>query len=81
MCLLYEGFLFFTLGIPPLWYFLVRYYKKSEFNPKEPSSGSSRVLRGGSGNKYEVSCGVSSRGKGIPSYRGGQSGFRVVTQN
>ena len=55
-----------------------RYSSSAQTNPTGPSSGSSRVLRGGSWYSYAGSCRVSDRGSHFPSYRNNRSGFRVV---
>ena len=47
-------------------------------NPKGSSSGSSRVLRGGSWNAPADSCTSSCRDRDSPSYGGGKYGFRVT---
>ena len=47
-------------------------------NPTGPSSGSNRVLRGGSWYKYAQNCRVANRNHNAPTYRSGDYGFRVV---
>ena len=47
-------------------------------DPKGSSSGSYRVLRGGSWNSYASSCTSSLRGNGIPSQNNGLYGFRLA---
>ena len=47
-------------------------------NPTGPSSGSSRVLRGGSWGSNARYCRVSGRGSGSPDSRRDSNGFRVV---
>ncbi|MBR1808211.1 MAG: SUMF1/EgtB/PvdO family nonheme iron enzyme [Paludibacteraceae bacterium] len=47
-------------------------------NPTGPSSGSSRVLRGGSWNNNAGGCRVANRNSGSRGYRGNGLGFRVV---
>ena len=58
------------------WYGNYRSYDAD--NPKGPSIGFFRVLRGGCWYNYAVGCRVSDRGNGSPSLRGSGSGFRVV---
>ena len=56
-----------------------RYSSSAQTNPTGPSSGSGRVLRGGSWSDDAGYCRVSGRGNdGRPSYRGNLGGFRVV---
>ena len=55
-----------------------RYSSSAQTNPTGPSSGSSRVLRGGSWRYDAGGCRVSIRCDGDPSDRGRNSGFRVV---
>ena len=54
------------------------YTSNSQRNPHGPSSGSYRVLRGGSWHSYAQACRVSYRSSDTPSGSGGDSGFRVV---
>lgn len=55
------------------------YYKKSPTNnPTGPTSGSIRVLRGGSCYAYAVHCCIAYRSNGTPAYRNYFVGFRVV---
>ena len=54
------------------------YSSSSQTNPTGPSSGSYRVLRGGSWNHYAWNCRVSDRGNADPSYSGYDVGFRLV---
>ena len=54
------------------------YSGNSQTNPKGPSSGSYRVLRGGSWNNYARDCRVSRRSGNYPSARGNYSGFRLA---
>ncbi len=55
------------------------YYQSSpNSNPKGPSSGSYRVLRGGSWDLESSRCRVANRGDGAPDYRHTRNGFRVV---
>lgn len=58
------------------WYGDYRSYDTD--NPKGPSSGSRRVLRGGSWNGYASCCRVSNRGSYSPGSRCNNYGFRVV---
>ena len=55
-----------------------RYSSSAQTNPTGPSSGSSRVLRGGSWSSGAGSCRVSYRYDLNPSNRDGSRGFRVV---
>ena len=54
------------------------YSSSSQTNPTGPSSGSCRVLRGGSWNCHARDCRVSNRGINSPGYRSGYNGFRLV---
>ena len=54
------------------------YSSSAQTNPTGPSSGSGRVLRGGSWFYYARNCRVSYRGSINPSYRDYFIGFRVV---
>ena len=55
------------------------YYSGSPvMNPQGSSSGSSRVLRGGSWSSGATNCRVTLRGTGTPTSRYGNSGFRLV---
>lgn len=54
------------------------YSSSAQTNPTGPSSGSYRVLRGGSWNSYAGYCRVSSRSYDYPSSRYDSRGFRVV---
>ena len=54
------------------------YSSSSQANPTGPSSGDSRVLRGGSWNYGESGCRVANRGGSFPSTRYNYYGFRVV---
>ncbi|MBU4486442.1 MAG: SUMF1/EgtB/PvdO family nonheme iron enzyme [Candidatus Delongbacteria bacterium] len=60
------------------WYGSDYYRNSPSSNPAGPSTGSSRVLRGGSWSYYPVSCRVAYRGRGNPTNSGSYSGFRVV---
>lgn len=54
-------------------------YSSAEQNePTGPSSGQSRVMRGGSWFSTATSCRVASRSLNTPSYRSDEFGFRVV---
>ena len=55
-----------------------RYSSSAQTNPTGPSSGSPRVLRGGSWFGSARFCRVSDRSYDDPSYRGSYGGFRVV---
>lgn len=54
------------------------YSSSSQTNPQGPSSGSDRVLRGGSSGSLASNCRVTNRDYYIPSYTGNVLGFRVV---
>jgi len=54
------------------------YPKGAVTDPAGPSSGSYRVLRGGSWGNYSRSCRSASRGRAHPSFRFSCFGFRVV---
>ena len=54
------------------------YSSSSQTNPAGPSSGSSRVLRGGNWGYYAGSCRVSYRDSSNPDGRYGNYGFRLV---
>ena len=54
------------------------YSSSAQTNPTGPSSGSYRVLRGGRWDSNARGCRVSFRIISNPSYRGNDSGFRVV---
>jgi len=49
-------------------------------DPRGPSSGSSRVLRGGSWSNAPLSVRCASRVNGTPGYRSSSYGFRVVLE-
>ena len=55
-----------------------RYSSSAQTNPTGPSSGSLRVLRGGSWRRNARICRVSRRSIDFPSNRSNNSGFRVV---
>ena len=54
------------------------YSSSTQTNPQGPSSGSYRVLRGGSWNNYSSSCRAAYRYSNYPSDRNSYCGFRVV---
>ena len=54
------------------------YSSGSQRNPQGPSSGSSRVLRGGCWDGYSGDCRVAYRGSGNPGFRHSNSGFRLA---
>ena len=55
------------------------YSPGAQTNPQGPSSGSNRVLRGGSWSYGARGCRVSNRGAGAPDYGGSHGGgFRLV---
>ena len=60
------------------WYSSSAYSSSSQTNPTGPSSGSSRVLRGGSWYYYARYCRVSNRSFSGPAGRNGSSGFRLA---
>lgn len=60
------------------WYASDYYYDSPQSNPTGPSTGSYRVLRGGSWRNSARSCRVSNRNANDPSSRDDHYGFRVV---
>ena len=54
------------------------YSSAAQRDPEGPSSGSYRVIRGGSWGRDARSCRVSHRGSDYPGYRGNIVGFRVA---
>ena len=62
------------------WYGEDCYKNSPERNPKGPSSGSSRLLRGGSWNYHNNNCRVSTRDNYIPVNSNSFVGFRVVEE-
>ena len=60
------------------WYGSSYYSSSSSNNPKGPSSGSGRVLRGGGWKDYARDCRVSDRSYFSASYRNDDLGFRLV---
>ncbi|MCQ2316172.1 MAG: formylglycine-generating enzyme family protein [Bacteroidales bacterium] len=54
------------------------YSSASQTDPMGPSSGSNRVLRGGSWNNFARGCRVSHRSNFAPGYSSFNSGFRLV---
>ncbi len=54
------------------------YSSSSQTNPTGPTSGSYRVLRGGSWYDVPAYCRVARRGDGAPVYRGNYVGFRLA---
>ena len=60
------------------WYSSSSYSSSSQTNPQGPSSGSARVLRGGSWNGNAGGCRVANRNGGNPSSTLSYYGFRVV---
>jgi sulfatase modifying factor 1 len=57
------------------------YYKQSsEKDPTGPTSGSSRVLRGGSWNYISRNTRSAFRGRNVADYRSYYSGFRLVRE-
>ncbi len=60
------------------WYGEKYYSSSSKNNPTGPSSGATRVYRGGSWYDYSVLCRVADRGNGTPEYRFNLLGIRLV---
>ncbi|MEI6141872.1 MAG: formylglycine-generating enzyme family protein, partial [Mariniphaga sp.] len=60
------------------WYGYDYYAKSPQNNPKGASSGSGRVLRGGSWSTYDWGCRVSSRDSGSPAFNISLYGFRLA---
>ncbi len=60
------------------WYSSSYYSNSPSKNPQGPSSGSDRILRGGSWDSSESLCSVACRGANIPSSRYSYNGFRIV---
>ena len=60
------------------WYSSSYYSSSSSTNPTGPTSGSFRVIRGGSWFSIARYCRVSCRGSGNPDFRDGDLGFRLV---
>ena len=60
------------------WYSSSAYSSSSQTNPTGPSSGSYRVLRGGSWGNYAGYCRVSYRRDDGPAYRSSYCGFRLA---
>jgi len=60
------------------WYASDYYSSSPQTNPQGPSSGSSRVIRGGSWDNFAGSCRVSFRGYVQPDRRRDNLGFRLV---
>ena len=60
------------------WYGSDYYGKSPSSNPQGPSSGSNRVLRGGSWDYFARNCRVSNRGSNDPAIRHGGYGFRLA---
>ena len=54
------------------------YSSASQSNPQGPSSGSWRVLRGGSWNYFAQFCRVAYRNSNTPAFRSGESGLRLA---
>ena len=63
------------------WYSSSYYSSYLGMNPTGPSSGSDRVLRGGSWNYNARSCRVANREDGFPDVRGGNGGLRLALQS
>ena len=62
------------------WYDEDYYGKSPSVDPKGPTSGSSRVLRGGSWGYNAQFCRSAYRYRSTPSYRHGSPGFRLVCE-
>jgi formylglycine-generating enzyme required for sulfatase activity len=60
------------------WYGEESYSSSPQNNPQGPSSGSYRVLRGGSWYHFVSSCRVGNRGRVDPDYWDNINGFRLV---
>ena len=60
------------------WYDENYYFTSPSNNPKGPSTGSGRVLRGGSWNSYPQSCRVAYRLYDDPGNRDASTGFRLA---
>ncbi len=60
------------------WFSSSYYYNGPQTNPTGPSSGSSRVLHGGSWNGIAIGCRVSNRSNRKPSSRYSIDGFRLA---
>ena len=60
------------------WYEKEYYHNTSSINPKGPSSGINRVLRGGCWTFHVDYCGVSSRFKDGPHIQSSLNGFRIA---
>ncbi len=60
------------------WYDQDYYENSPEQNPKGPSSGTSRVVRGGSFAQIEYECEVSQRFEYKPTVQGENWGFRCI---
>ncbi|MDR2971556.1 MAG: formylglycine-generating enzyme family protein [Bacteroidales bacterium] len=60
------------------WYGANYYSSSPASNPTGPSSGSHRVLRGGSWYIYAGGCRVSFRGDYTPDHRDNNYGFRLL---
>ena len=60
------------------WYYGDYYSSSVSSDPKGPSSGTSRVLRGGSWRSSASGCRVAFRGSYFPDYRSNVIGFRVA---
>ena len=60
------------------WFNVYRYIDFGRTQPMGPSTGSTRVLRGGYWNSYSGDCRSSYRYDDDPGYRGHNIGFRVA---
>jgi len=60
------------------WYASDYYHKSPAKDPKGPGSGSSRVLRGGAWDNYDVNCRVAYRVRYVPNFRYDSVGFRLA---
>jgi formylglycine-generating enzyme required for sulfatase activity/tetratricopeptide (TPR) repeat protein len=60
------------------WYDKDYYQKSPRTNPAGPSSGTDRVVRGGSWTHHEQYCRVSNRNLSYPAFRSGDLGFRLA---
>ncbi len=59
-----------------VWDWYGTYPSTSQTDPRGPTSGSYRVLRGGSFNNYDLNCRVANRNNHLPTYRVSNLGFR-----
>ncbi|MEW6213188.1 MAG: formylglycine-generating enzyme family protein [Acidobacteriota bacterium] len=60
------------------WFSENYYSQRASDNPMGPSTGSDRVLRGGSWSGIAQYCRSAGRNRNAPTYRGGNLGIRLV---